>query len=180
MGINSKQPTQVKHPVAILVTAVVVGWIAFKFATSTSASTPAAVAAPQARQAAIQAATPIPIAQAVATPEQQVVDQMIQRYRMVVNSGTMLDLCTQAGMVKAAYLQAADQRGYANWTQQEKEICGYSSEFDQTVQYWTRTTGRVAACYHFFPKKYCKVNEDQIEWGRKALLADLLRNVSQQ
>jgi hypothetical protein len=67
------------------------------------------------------------------TPEQKVVDQMIDRYRMTLTGGTLADICAQAGVVKAAYLQAGDQQGYSNWTKQEFKSCHQIANMADTV-----------------------------------------------
>jgi hypothetical protein len=78
-----------------------------------------------------QVATSAPVEK---TPEQKVVDQMIERYRMTLTGGSLADICAQAGVVKAAYLQAGDQQGYSNWTRQEFKSCHQPGDNVNTVR----------------------------------------------
>jgi len=74
----------------------------------------------------------------VATPEQRVVDEMIGRYEIVIHGGTFNEICAQAGILKAAYLQAHDLDGYRNWGITEKYACNYvSGDGDLTVHQFT-------------------------------------------
>jgi hypothetical protein len=91
----------------------------------------------------VQTRTPEPVVEA-RTPEQQVVDQMIDRYRIVVESGTYTDMCAQAGFVKAAYLQAGDNAGYSSWIQVERGVCGnLTLAADKTIGEYSKELGAI-------------------------------------
>jgi hypothetical protein len=56
-------------------------------------------------------------------PAQRVVQGELNKYSMVVQGGDRADICAQAGMVKAAMLQAQDSTGYAKWTRAQRILC---------------------------------------------------------
>ncbi len=47
----------------------------------------------------------------------------VQAYRIASTTGSAVDACVQAGVVKAAYLQAKSEPDYAHWTEVEREDC---------------------------------------------------------
>ncbi len=53
----------------------------------------------------------------------KVVTDALAQFDIVKESGSAVDKCVQAGMVKAALLQAQDAKGYASWTQLEEQLC---------------------------------------------------------
>ena len=53
----------------------------------------------------------------------KVVDDAESQYQIARSSGSQVDICVQAGMVAAAYLQAQDQPGYSRWKMIEKRDC---------------------------------------------------------
>lgn len=53
--------------------------------------------------------------------ENQVAADAEKQYEIAKNSGSDMDAYVQAGMVKAAYLQANDQVNYKKWVEIEKE-----------------------------------------------------------
>lgn len=46
-----------------------------------------------------------------------------EQYNLARKAGNVMDICVQAGLVKAAYLQAKDEKNYAKWTQNEAHDC---------------------------------------------------------
>lgn len=55
--------------------------------------------------------------------EQKVAADAVEQYRMTQRSGSAMDVCVQAGMVSAAYLQAKDQASYDQWKKTEAADC---------------------------------------------------------
>ncbi|TDA64297.1 hypothetical protein E0765_06165 [Sulfuricurvum sp. IAE1] len=53
----------------------------------------------------------------------QVVDDAIAQYNIAKSGGNAMDTCVQAGMVKAAMLQAKNETGYKEWDATEKSDC---------------------------------------------------------
>jgi hypothetical protein len=54
---------------------------------------------------------------------QQVASDTIKQYDMAKRSGNAIDVCAQAGMVSAAFLQAKDDVNYQAWKKVEKADC---------------------------------------------------------
>lgn len=55
--------------------------------------------------------------------QNQVADDSVQQYQIAKSGGDKMQICVQAGMVSAAYLQAKDQENYLKWKQTEKSDC---------------------------------------------------------
>lgn len=55
--------------------------------------------------------------------KRQVIDDAIKQYQIVEKSGNIVDMCVQAGIVKAAYLQANDESGYNSWSNITSKAC---------------------------------------------------------
>jgi hypothetical protein len=54
----------------------------------------------------------------------KVATDAVEQYEMVQrNKGSAMDLCAQAGLVSAAYLQAKDEEHYRTWKATEKKHC---------------------------------------------------------
>lgn len=54
----------------------------------------------------------------------QVATDAVEQYEMVKrNKGSAMELCVQAGMVTAAFLQAKDEESYKTWKATEKKDC---------------------------------------------------------
>lgn len=53
----------------------------------------------------------------------KVVDDSIKQYEIAKRNGTQMDVCANAGMVKAAFLQAKDETNYSKWVEIEKQDC---------------------------------------------------------
>lgn len=47
----------------------------------------------------------------------------VAQYGIASRNGSPIDICVQAGMVSAAYLQAKDEANYQRWKQTEKSDC---------------------------------------------------------
>ena len=47
----------------------------------------------------------------------------VEQYNIAKRSGTPIDVCVHTGMVAAAFLQAKDDAGYAQWKKTEREDC---------------------------------------------------------
>jgi hypothetical protein len=47
----------------------------------------------------------------------------VQQYEIAKRSGNAIDVCVQAGLVSAAFLQAKDEANYASWKAIEKADC---------------------------------------------------------
>ncbi|MDD5360015.1 MAG: hypothetical protein PHI02_07080 [Sulfurovaceae bacterium] len=59
----------------------------------------------------------------VEAAKKQVIDDAIKQYQIVEKSGNIVDMCVQAGIVKAAYLQANDESGYKSWSNITTKAC---------------------------------------------------------
>jgi hypothetical protein len=57
------------------------------------------------------------------TIELHVAEEAEAQYQMVQRSGTVIDMCMQAGMVAAAWLQARDAAKYDFWKDIEAKTC---------------------------------------------------------
>lgn len=55
--------------------------------------------------------------------EQSVALDAEQQYQIAKNQGDKIQICVQAGLVSAAYLQANDQINYNKWKEIEKKDC---------------------------------------------------------
>lgn len=55
--------------------------------------------------------------------EKSVADDQVKQYGIAKRSGDTLQACVQAGMVKAAFLQANDEVNYRKWMAAEKADC---------------------------------------------------------
>jgi hypothetical protein len=55
--------------------------------------------------------------------ENQVAEDSVQEYNIAKNQGDPMQVCVQAGLVSAAYLQANDQKNYNKWKGIEKADC---------------------------------------------------------
>jgi hypothetical protein len=55
--------------------------------------------------------------------EDQVAVDMVSQYNLAKQSGDVIQICVQAGMVSAGYLQANDQSNYLKWKGVEKADC---------------------------------------------------------
>lgn len=53
----------------------------------------------------------------------QVANDAVKQYEIAKRNGSPIDVCVQAGMVSAAYLQAKDETNYPRWKQTEKSDC---------------------------------------------------------
>jgi len=49
--------------------------------------------------------------------------QFVEQYQIAKRQGKPTDVCVQAGIVAAAYLQAKDEAGYQQWKRTEQEDC---------------------------------------------------------
>ena len=56
----------------------------------------------------------------------QVANDAVKQYEMVRRSGTPIDVCVQAGLVSASYLQAKDESNYQRWKQKEGADCAHA------------------------------------------------------
>src|SRR5690348_7070407 len=57
----------------------------------------------------------------------EVADDAVKRYEIAKRNGDPMDVCVQAGMVVAAYLQAKDEKNYARWKDIEALECRHAS-----------------------------------------------------
>ena len=57
------------------------------------------------------------------TIKNQVAEDSVRQYNIAKSQGDLIQICVQAGMVSAAYLQANDQSNYNRWKRIEKEDC---------------------------------------------------------
>ena len=82
---------------------------------------------------AVSALTLVLFGAACAGPSQQttsgvdnrkVVSDALDRYNNAKRSGTPIDLCVQARVVAAAYLQVKDEENYNIWKETEATDCG--------------------------------------------------------
>jgi hypothetical protein len=55
--------------------------------------------------------------------ENQVASDAVKQYEIAERNGTKIDVCVQAGMVSAAYLQAKDENNYRNAKARENVDC---------------------------------------------------------
>jgi hypothetical protein len=55
--------------------------------------------------------------------ENKVAQDAVTQYGIAKRNGSNIDVCVQAGMVTAAYLQAKDEAHYQQWKQTEKSDC---------------------------------------------------------
>ena len=55
--------------------------------------------------------------------EGKVADDAVKEYEIAKRNGTKMDVCVQAGLVTAAYLQAKDEDKYREWKATEKADC---------------------------------------------------------
>lgn len=53
----------------------------------------------------------------------QVASDAVQQYEIAKRQGDRIQICVQAGLVSAAYLQAKDEPNYQRWKQTESEDC---------------------------------------------------------
>ncbi|PPK72650.1 hypothetical protein B0F88_10383 [Methylobacter tundripaludum] len=53
----------------------------------------------------------------------QVANDAVTQYGIAKRNGTAIDICVQAGMVTAAYLQAKDEANYQKWKQTQQADC---------------------------------------------------------
>ena len=63
----------------------------------------------------------------------------VRQYNIAARNGSPIDICVQAGIVAAAYLQAENEAEYARWKKIEKNNCDYAErammeQFTQTTQ----------------------------------------------
>lgn len=55
--------------------------------------------------------------------EQQVAKEMVEQYEIAKKQGDKIQICVQAGLVSAAFLQAKDEENYNKWKKIEAEVC---------------------------------------------------------
>ena len=55
--------------------------------------------------------------------EDQVATDAVNQYNIAKRQGDLMQICVQAGMVSAAYLQAKDEASYQNWKRTEAQDC---------------------------------------------------------
>jgi hypothetical protein len=55
--------------------------------------------------------------------ENQVAADAVEEYRIAERQGDRMQICVQAGLVSAAFLQAKDESNYRNWKGTEKQRC---------------------------------------------------------
>ena len=53
----------------------------------------------------------------------QVINDSIEQLEIAIKGGDKIDICVQAGMVSASYLQAKDEEGYLRAKKLEKKVC---------------------------------------------------------
>ena len=53
----------------------------------------------------------------------QVINDSVEQLEIVMKGGSSIDICVQAGMVSAAFLQAKDEEGYLTAKKFEKKAC---------------------------------------------------------
>lgn len=56
--------------------------------------------------------------------ENQVAADAVRQYEIAQREGNPMQMCVQAGLVSAAYLQAKDETNYQKWKRIEGEDCG--------------------------------------------------------
>jgi competence protein ComGC len=52
----------------------------------------------------------------------KVAEDQIKAYNIAIESGNKMDAYVQAGIIKAAYLQAKDEEGYKKWSEIEAAL----------------------------------------------------------
>ena len=55
--------------------------------------------------------------------EDQVAADAVKQYNIAKRQGDPIQICVQAGMVSAAYLQAEDEGNYQGWKRTEEQDC---------------------------------------------------------
>jgi hypothetical protein len=55
--------------------------------------------------------------------KRKVATDAVAQYEIAKRNGTPMDVCAQAGMVSAAFLQVPDEASYSRWKQTEKTDC---------------------------------------------------------
>ena len=55
--------------------------------------------------------------------ENQVASDFVEQYNIAKRQGDAIQICVQAGIVSAAYLQAKDESNYQTWKMTEAEDC---------------------------------------------------------
>lgn len=55
--------------------------------------------------------------------ENQVAADAVNQYQIAKRQGNAIQVCVQAGLVSAAYLQAKDEPNYQQWKKTESEDC---------------------------------------------------------
>lgn len=55
--------------------------------------------------------------------KKQVADDAVNQYNIAKRQGDKIQICVQAGIVSAAYLQAEDEINYNKWKAVEKSDC---------------------------------------------------------
>ncbi len=55
--------------------------------------------------------------------ENKVAEDAVTQYQIAERNGTKIDICVQAGMVSAAWLQAKNEQEYANWKAVQTQKC---------------------------------------------------------
>ena len=55
--------------------------------------------------------------------EHQVAAESVSKYNIAKRQGDAMQICVQAGLVSAAYLQAKDEQNYQTWKRTEAEDC---------------------------------------------------------
>jgi hypothetical protein len=81
-------------------------------------------------------------AQAQVTNADRLVIQEVTKFAFIAqNDGTFVDLCVQAGIVKAAAAHANQAQIYANWSKQENYVCNYLDGHMQpySLRSWAHT-----------------------------------------
>jgi len=53
----------------------------------------------------------------------QVINDSLQQYFIAKKQGDKIQICVQAGLVSASYLQAKDETNYIKWKSIEKDDC---------------------------------------------------------
>jgi hypothetical protein len=77
------------------------------------------IAAPQARRPSLEERRD----SMMANINQKVASDAVARYRIAARQGDKIQICVQAGMVAAAYLQAQDEHEYTSWKGIQKADC---------------------------------------------------------
>lgn len=63
------------------------------------------------------------IASEMSKIEYQVAANSVNQYNIAKRQGDAMQICVQAGLVSAAYLQAKDEQNYQTWKRTETEDC---------------------------------------------------------